>query len=274
MDAGLRIVRTTEERLTDALVTLAAYARIQQTSGEGVGDRLKATKLLFLINHLLFVARVRALHLSFHRSTYGPSTADIYDTWQELTSADYLSVDPHPRGEMVVTPEGLACAERFTREVLEMRRRSPAGEMAESRAGSAVLRVINQVAADKASSRTGELLDAVYAMRLRPVGWNDQVRIGDVPEGVYLTKIVEEREATAVLRVPGRWHRGLRLAQMRAVADTVGPDRPVLDGLTLAEAQDLDEALAQEERGAARSVDVAEEVARLQAALGRSAPGG
>lgn len=274
MDAGLRTVRTDEEQLTDALVTLAAFARVQQTSGGRVGDRLKAAKLLFLMSHALFVDRVRALHFSFYRYMYGPFTPELYDTWEELAFAGYLTRGSGPKGEIVVTPEGLECAERFSGEVLGMHRSSPTGEMVESRAGSAVREVIDQVADSKASYRTGELLDAVYAMQLRPLGWGEPVQVKDVPVGVYLTKIVEEREATAVLRVPERWHRSLQLAQMRATESAVGPGRTVLDGLTLAEAQDLHEALSQDERGEARNVDVDETIARLRAALSASARGG
>ncbi len=261
MDAGLRTVRTTEERLGDALVTLAAFAKIQQTIGNHVGERLKAAKLLFLISHDLFTKRVRALHLSFYRYTYGPFTTDLYATWEELASAGYLSVDADPRGAIAVTLDGLECAERFTCDVLE------------SRAGRAVRQAIDQVADGMAHLRTGELLDQVYAKQVTPVGWDTPTAIRDVPSGVYLTKIVERQEATEALRVPAVWIRGLQIAQMKVAAESVGHDRPVIDGLSFADALELDEALRQEEGGQVRAVDVYEEIARLRAAASRSEHG-
>lgn len=244
MDTGLRTDRNTEESLSDALVTLALFTRVQQVSGGCVGDRLKAMKLVFLLAHHLFMRRARAVHLSFFRYEYGPFTPQVYDAWEGLSSAGFLSVDPDPRGPLTVTPKGLDFGDRFAREVLEAAPNRAVGE------------AIRTVVDANVPLTTSDLLDAVYAKRVTPIGWNDELPLRDVPRNAFLTKVIESWEAASILTVHPRWYRSIRLEQMESVAAIVGEDRPLLDGLTLEQARELARLLDEQEQGGLETVDL------------------
>ena len=246
MDGGLRTTRNVQEQLSDALLTLVLYSGVQAVYGRGVGDRLKATKHLFLACYTLFVQRKKAFNFSFYRYNQGPFTAEVYDTWQELTFARLLRVHPDPRGPIEVTAEGQAFGQEFSNEVLGLRENATVTEAIEATVDAT------------ASLRTPELLDHVYAMRVTPVGWNEALAVRDVPHNVYLTKVLEPVDASSWLHIPTSWHRRFQLLQFRTMAELVGPGKPVFNGLTLSQVEDLDASLSQEDSGLLDKIDLDE----------------
>ncbi|MEX2599353.1 MAG: hypothetical protein WD533_06825 [Dehalococcoidia bacterium] len=244
--SGLRTIRTEQERFTDALLTLATYARVQETRGHDVGDRLKAMKHVFVPAHSLFSKRMRAFNLSFHRYTHGPFTREVYEAWEELTIAGFLAVSEDPRGPVTVTGDGIAFARYFMGEVLSRPR------------NQGILHEIEASVDATASLSTRQLLDRVYATRAVPVGWQDRVPIAEIPAGVYLTKIIEPYEAAAAVDIPAQWHRRFHIAYLKGIASIFGEDTPAFDGLTIDELEQLDKALELEERDVLEEVDLGE----------------
>lgn len=243
MEQGLRTTRAAEERSTDAILTLVVLAALQRVRGHDAGDRLQVTKHLFLLAYALFQRRIKAFNFSFYRYLYGPFTPEVYETWESLRTGGLLELSADQRGPLSVTEKGVAVADEFTRVVLH---------------GAESSKMADYFRPAKALARmpTGSLVEHVYQARVQPVGWHQSVTIREVPSFVYLTRVLEPREASQEVHIPARWHRHFQLLQLDAWANAVGDDVPVLDGLTAAQLRRLDEALEKEEKGLLHEADL------------------
>ena len=186
----MRTIRTPQESASDTLLSLVLFDFCAPDSGI-LGDRLKATKLLFLATFESACRRLKSLNYSFYRYTHGPFTRELYATWQELNDLGYLDVPSNPSGDIVITEEGRAAARYFL-----SRMESGAVPGVE-----VVKTVFTQVADTYGPLSTPELLKRVYDMKVIPVGWQEQAVIRDVPTGAYFTCILEPKQSLEVVSV-------------------------------------------------------------------------
>lgn len=239
-------MRNTREFLTDSLMTLAFLNRCAPVEGI-VGDRLKVTKLLWLLSESLFSRRLKGLNFSFYRYSYGPFTKELYETWEDLNWAGLLEIGRGPTGSIGLTEQGRKVADDFYSDIL-------------SRPENEVFRKsLEDVATRWSRSSTSDLLQYVYSMRVRPIGWSDEVTIGNAPQNVYLTRVLEETEARQSLILDNSWLRKFDLMrhqqQARTEENLSAAYAPVGDEVLAA----LDEALARRgERGAGRRITLEE----------------
>jgi hypothetical protein len=82
------------------------------------------------------------------------------------------------------------------------------------------------------------------------------MEVGRIPVGVYLTKIVEVYEAKSSIRIGPEWIRRYRLSTYTSQASACKPLADAAAALTLEDLEELDEALEEEERGEAKSIDM------------------
>ncbi len=189
-------VRTLEERCVDATLLLALWARCAQDPSQDAGDKLRQMKLAFLAAFRLQEERVRALTLSFYRWRWGPLSNDVYETWGMLEAAGLVNQEEH----FVFTRAGERLARAFYDEVL---RDEP---------NALVRAVIDGVAAEwQPDPSTGALLRSVYAMRVRPLGSEQELPIEAIVEGTELLAPMPLGEARAALQIDSGWLETLAL---------------------------------------------------------------
>lgn len=183
----MRTERTPRERVTDALLSLVLFNACASEDG-GIGDRLKATKLLFLASHDLFSKQIKALNFSFYRYSYGPFTPELYETWGELNWMGYLDIEAGPVGRLSLTKLGRDAARRYE-------------ALLDKNLNDSTLGVFRQVCDGYTALGTRELLRRVYETKVTPVGWQRQIAVGEVPEGAFLTAVLEPQEALESARI-------------------------------------------------------------------------
>ena len=183
----MRQTRTQRDRLSDAMLSLVLLNYCARTDGT-IGDRLKVAKLIFLATHDLLSQQFKALNFSFYRYSYGPFTPELYDTWGELTWMGFLEVPPSSRGEIKLTDSGLAAAVRYEKRLITLGNES-------------FIQSFRQVADSYCQYDTKELLEAVYQMKVVPLGWQQPIQIRDVPSKASLTWILESDESLREVRI-------------------------------------------------------------------------
>lgn len=184
----MKFERSIRERLVDGLLTLVLLGLCATGERNVIGDRLKVTKLVFLACHDLFSRQVKAFNFSFYRFHYGPFTTELYETWGELGWMDFLEVGPGNKGDISLTPTGIQAAERYR-------------VMLEDLGNDQVLGVFRQVADTFGELSTDEVLRQVYAKEVIPVGWGESILVREMPHEVYLTGVLDQREARAAVRL-------------------------------------------------------------------------
>lgn len=180
----MRTTRTPQEITSDSLLSLVLLDFCAADSG-AVGDRLKATKLLFMATFESARRRLKGLNYSFYRYAHGPFTKELYATWQELSDLGYLYVPSNPRDYITVTEEGKAAASYFLTKM----------ESSATPGIEALKSVFKQVSDTYGSFSTPELLRHIYDMKVVPVGWQEQATIRDIPNGAYFTCILDPKQS-------------------------------------------------------------------------------
>ncbi|MFQ5879435.1 MAG: hypothetical protein ACE5IZ_04610 [Dehalococcoidia bacterium] len=236
----MRLVRDPREFLTDGLMTLALIHVCAPATA--AGDRLKVAKLLFVATYDLFKERAKGFNYSFYRYSYGPFTTELYETWEDLSWTGLLQVEPGPKGSISVTAKGRELADAFINEVLS------------DKVNEHFLLVMHKVQDLYAGDDTGTLLRKIYQMRVRPLGWEEVITVGEAPLGVHFTRILDESEARTVVQVPTRWLRRLDAYRQSSRREPAGIE-PVISDKVL---DLIEEALEAESRGEGRVVDVEE----------------
>jgi len=232
--------RGAREFLVDGVLMLVLMLRC--SPGGPVGDRLKVMKLAFLATYDMFRRRAKGFSYSFYRYQYGPFTSEVYETWQDLSSAGLMELSPQPQGQIGLTAAGRDFAEAFAAEVLTR------GE------NSQFDQILSGVADSYGADSTTELLRKVYGMQVRPLGWEDFTTIGATPEGLYLTKRIEVAEARAILQVDDSWLHRFDAVRQEAAAAVSGV--PFLH--TERTLQEIAAALEAEHRGEGTPVTISE----------------
>ncbi len=187
----MRTNRDNRERLNDAMMSLGLLDMCAAEDSGIIGDRLKVAKLLFLATLESVRQQAKIFNFSFFRYNFGTFTPELYDTWGELTWMGLLEVPMGREGRITITPKGREVA-REIRDILE----SNVGD----RTGVA-LNIFRQIADGYQALSTSEILSKVYAMRVRPLGWQAEVTIKEVTAGAFLTYVLEPNEATVVPRL-------------------------------------------------------------------------
>lgn len=188
--------RTPDDRRTDAALLLALWAKCARRPREDSGDKLRQMKLAFLVAHRLQQERARALTLSFYRWTWGPMSNEVYDAWETLERAGLMESEEH----FVYSRAGEALANAFYEEVIRDER------------NVAVHKVIEHLAREwQDIPNTAPLLEAVYAMKLTPIGRDQPLAVGDIRKGEELIEPVDPREARSTLYVDRGWLETLAL---------------------------------------------------------------
>jgi len=183
-------VRTPDERRTDAALLLALWARCAQRPREDAGDKLRQMKLAFLAAHGLETERVRALNLSFYRWTWGPMSNEVYAAWEVLERSRLMESEEH----FVLSREGESMAHEFYEDVVRDER------------NALVRAVLDRVAGEWLEKpNTGPLLEAVYAMELRPVGSDQRLAVRDIRKGEEVLAPVDPGRAQSTLYVDRGW---------------------------------------------------------------------
>ena len=183
----MRLNRSSRERLTDAMLSIVLLNTCASDNGS-IGDRLKATKLLFLAAHKLFVEQTRAFNFSFYRYHHGPFTTELYETWGELSWMGFLEIPAGAGGEISLTPAGIKAAIHYEQQL-------------EALGNQQVLQEFKRIADTYCQLDTHELLKRVYSMEVTPLGWQQSVSIADTPMGAYFTCVLDAEEARATLFV-------------------------------------------------------------------------
>ena len=184
----MRFIRNQREKLQDLALSLVLFRACQQ--GAHLGDRLKVTKLLFLATYGLFSRDMKGLSLSFYRYTHGPFTAEVYEIWEELAWMGFLESEGGASGKLGLTPKGQQAAEKITSKL----------DCEES--CKVFLQQTNQIADAWCSASTAELLQHVYSLTVRPIGYSLDVPLRDVPHGERLTGIIADRTAESAVFLP------------------------------------------------------------------------
>lgn len=189
--------RTPEEKLTDNALLLALMGQVSVTPDcPYVGDRLKVMKLAFLAAHRMFAARDKGLNFTFYRWKFGPVSNHVYEAWEVLTSASLLTEEE----EFSLTRRGSTLAQAFWADVLSLPVNAPFAN------------VIGDVAHKFGSWNHDDLMNEVYAMKVKPVRSTRQLLIRDVPERIHLTEALTSAEAKRELQVEQAWLETLAVA--------------------------------------------------------------
>lgn len=177
----MRLTRSNRERLVDALLSLVLLNFCASKKGV-VGDRLKVAKLLFLATYELFTKQTKAFNFSFYRYHHGPFTAELYETWGELSWMGFLEVPTGHSAEIALTEAGNKAAKHYERRLADLGNR-------------AFVQVVKHISDTYAQLLTDELLKRVYNMEVTPLGWQRRVRISETQMGTYLTCVLDANEA-------------------------------------------------------------------------------
>jgi len=195
--------RTPDEQRTDAALLLALWARCAQHPREDAGDKLRQMKLAFLAAHGLEKEGVRALNLSYYRWTWGPMSNEVYLAWEMLERAGLLENEEH----FAFSRAGESLARDFYEDVLRDER------------NAVVHGVFGRVAGDWLEKPgTGQLLDAVYAMELTPIGSDQPRAVREIRKGEELLAPVAPNAARSVLYVDRGWLETLALTLVPGAA--------------------------------------------------------
>lgn len=184
----MRFIRNQREKLQDLVLSLTLFGACQE--GTAIGDRLKVTKLMFLASYSLFEQRIKGFSLNFYRYTHGPFTPEVYEIWEELAWMGLLAIEGGAKGELSLTPEGQKMADLVT------------GHLKGEPSCSPHLEQTRVIADAWSSVTTSELLNHVYSMVVRPIGYGHDLPLRDVPSNQRLTGILSERESRMSMAIP------------------------------------------------------------------------
>lgn len=191
-------MRNADERRTDAALLLALWSNAVESPLDDAGDKLWQMKLAFLASLNMAEARLRALHLSFYRWTWGPLSNEVYEAWDDLTECELMEPDEH----FVLTRRGLGLAEAFYKDVVCDERNVRVREL------------FDEVATRwHGPPRTGKLLNHVYDLAVVPSGGEEPqpVPIRAIEKGTDLLDPIPASEATGGLTVEPAWLETLAL---------------------------------------------------------------
>ena len=205
----MRFIRNQREKLQDLALSLALFGACQE--GKSIGDRLKVTKLLFLATHNLFSRDIKGLSLSFYRYTHGPFTTEVYEIWEELAWMGLLDCEGGAAGQLGLTSKGQQVAGQIT------------STLSQEASCKVFLQQTRQIADAWCSANTGELLQHVYSLAVRPYGYDKDLPLSDVPQGQRLTGIIPDRDAQSIVLAPGESLQLVFAAREMARAETVLP---------------------------------------------------
>jgi uncharacterized protein YwgA len=192
----MRDVPNELERLTDKAILLSLWAKTQEHSGDNAaGDRLKLTKLAFLLEYPLFRQSIKALNMKFFRYTYGPYSEQLCAIWEELGTSGLMTEIEL----FTVTERGKQLANSFIDEVLT----APENK--------AIFDHFNHVVATYADLDTRDILDRVYDMSCFAIGSPSEVPLRKMPQFQDLTEVLDDAEAFARLHVSPGWLKTLEL---------------------------------------------------------------
>lgn len=187
----MRQQRTFEEFFIDEALTLSLLAEHEAQVGAVRMDRLRLQKLVFLVTYAWFDQRWKGFNYSFFRYRRGPFCRDLYLTEVDLASAGLVNCGP--MWSMSLTDSGKEWAEELTESVWN----TPVN----TRFWDSLVSLIRRYA----TVPTSELVTSVYEMKVVPLGWRESVSIDEVPQGIDLTRILEEDEAESAIEVEPEW---------------------------------------------------------------------
>lgn len=185
----MKFERTGEEILKDKALTLAFWARIQETNSV-IGDRLKMQKLVFFLCYKLFTNRYKGLNYTFFTYRWGPFTKDLYEVEADFEQAELLE----RKGQLFnLTETGLA----FGRDLFEA--------LQDSEENYPILEIMESVIEEYASWTTERLVTHTHKMSVRPLGWSEPEILEELPYHLDLTRILDDEEARAILEIERSW---------------------------------------------------------------------
>lgn len=183
----MRTERTPDERLVDSALSLALLSHVQ--TEEGVGDRLKVMKLVFLADYQLFQQRAKGFNLWFYRYKFGPFSREVEETWDTLKQSGHLEEEE----EFALTGEGRRLAQAFWQDVL-------------NRPGNALFhRALTNIAKEYGDLSRDEIMHLVYRMEVCDIEGHQYRQVHDAPQGTVFTRLLEDAEAKVVLLVDPGW---------------------------------------------------------------------
>ena len=165
---------------------LALLTRVSHKNNALLGDRLKLQKIAFLFCYQLFIQRIKALNYTFFTYRWGPFTKDLYEAEADFEQAELIQRQGRSYS---VTETGQAWGSSLYNTI-------------ESDPGNCgIVQAMDSVADDYATMATGPLVELTHDMHVRPMGWQEKERLGDLPFNLDLTGPLDDEEAVALVEI-------------------------------------------------------------------------
>lgn len=194
MVTGVFAPKSERETLTDELLTLALLALCARfTRNPLVGDRLKVTKLVFLPTYSLYRKKHKGFNLSFYKYNWGLFTKELYEIWDDLSSAGLLEVLPGPSSSIRLTEAGIDFGLQFFKHMISTEANAP------------FTRALLETASGFGHESTHQLLRYIYSLPISPVGSSKETSVSEIALGVYLTERIPEEKAQSVVQIQEEW---------------------------------------------------------------------